>query len=144
MLTEERLKEIEARVAIWKTAEDHAEDFGFYAVMDSPDDPRDAALKLAPDVPDLVAEIRWLRAKPLLVLNPGGKPEIRLISDLPEEGAYLLAKAMQELDEARTIIWGLRRGDCWCGVGIDNPMYQGKHDKICLQAQKAMNEGKRA
>jgi len=22
-------------------------------------------------------------------------------------------------------------GDCWCQVGIDNPMMQGRHDKTC-------------
>ncbi len=29
----------------------------------------------------------------------------------------------------------LRMGDCWCGVGIDNPNYGGKHSPQCVRAQ---------
>lgn len=35
------------------------------------------------------------------------------------------------------ILVGLKRGDCWCEMGIGNPMVR-EHDVACLQAQLAV------
>jgi hypothetical protein len=35
-------------------------------------------------------------------------------------------------------IKGLRRGDCFCEAGIDNPMMGGRHSEACLKAQAAI------
>jgi len=36
------------------------------------------------------------------------------------------------------LVMALRRGTCWCGVGIGNPMLGGKHNKLCLYIQSFM------
>jgi hypothetical protein len=35
---------------------------------------------------------------------------------------------------------GLKKGDCFCDVGIDNPMLQGRHSRSCGQATRALDK----
>lgn len=35
------------------------------------------------------------------------------------------------------VIEVLRTGSCWCGVGIGNPMFEGKHSAQCDRAREA-------
>jgi hypothetical protein len=46
------------------------------------------------------------------------------------------AARIKELEEA---LKGLRRGDCFCEAGIDNPMMGGKHSEECLRAKSALS-----
>jgi len=46
------------------------------------------------------------------------------------------AARIKELEEA---LRGLKRGDCFCECGINNPMMGGKHSDACLQAQAALS-----
>ena len=45
---------------------------------------------------------------------------------------------LSEIERLRAIIWALRMGDCWCGVGIGNPMSGGTHSAACISATKAV------
>lgn len=51
------------------------------------------------------------------------------------EAANALEGAEAQSDLLKTALIGLKRGDCWCEVGIGNPMLRGKHLQPCLFAQ---------
>jgi len=42
------------------------------------------------------------------------------------------------LDPMITVIRGLRRGSCWCEMGIGNPMVS-QHTRTCLEASRLMD-----
>lgn len=45
---------------------------------------------------------------------------------------------LQEIEEMMSIFEDLKTGDCWCQVGIGNPMIT-EHSKACLKLQKIFN-----
>lgn len=45
---------------------------------------------------------------------------------------------LQKIEELMIMLEGLKIGDCWCQVGIGNPMMT-KHSEICLKLQKTFN-----
>lgn len=47
------------------------------------------------------------------------------------------------ISDLKMLLHYLKRGSCWCEVGIDNPMYKGEHTNGCLQAQKIVDKLKK-
>lgn len=43
---------------------------------------------------------------------------------------------MTNLDACIKVLKNLKRGDCWCEVGIDNPNMGGRHSQACLDAKR--------
>ena len=43
----------------------------------------------------------------------------------------------RRIETLERFVKGLRRGDCWCEAGIDNPMMQGQHSALCQEIQAA-------
>ena len=48
--------------------------------------------------------------------------------------------AKNSIPRFKSIISDLRRGSCWCGKGIGNPMLK-THTDACAVAQEAMSDG---
>jgi hypothetical protein len=46
---------------------------------------------------------------------------------------------MSELKRAVELLKRLKRNDCWCEMGIGNPMYSG-HTKVCKDVQGFLAE----
>ena len=44
-----------------------------------------------------------------------------------------------KIGQAVLLLYGLRRGDCWCDVGIGNPMMS-SHDKVCDEVRAFLGE----
>ena len=41
-------------------------------------------------------------------------------------------------EEARHLLLQMKNAECWCEVGIGNPMFQGRHTSLCLSIQEYM------
>ena len=68
------------------------------------------------------------RYDPVIVLS-----EYEGIEETPR-GAYVRAEDVQAL------LAHLRRGACWCGVGVGNRAMQGKHSEACIEIQEFMKD----
>ncbi len=43
----------------------------------------------------------------------------------------------RRIETLERLLRSLRRGDCWCEAGIDNPMMRGEHSALCQEIQAA-------
>lgn len=50
------------------------------------------------------------------------------------------ARLTARVSVLETLMIALRQGDCWCGVGIDNPMLRGIHSAVCCEVSATMGE----
>lgn len=64
---------------------------------------------------------KWLANGDLLALECNAVPFARILLDLAES------------------LRAVKRGDCWCEVGIDNPMMRGRHSVACARASELLN-----
>jgi hypothetical protein len=55
-------------------------------------------------------------------------------------GLLQLTIECRDCKKLKEIIRGLKRGDCWCEMGIGNPMVS-SHSPQCIAAQKAIEAG---
>lgn len=44
------------------------------------------------------------------------------------------------LCEALELLWELQCVDCWCEVGIGNPMLGGRHTSLCLRVRRFLEK----
>ena len=70
------------------------------------------------------------------------RPHVSMMDDVfgpdmePDpSGKWFRESAVRELVKVLRL---LKRGDCWCEVGIGNPMLRGKHTQQCLIAQELL------
>lgn len=49
---------------------------------------------------------------------------------------------MSELERCLNVIEGLRRGTCWCGMGIGDPNYT-RHTIVCMGAVELLERNGR-
>ena len=61
------------------------------------------------------------------------------VREIPGEGIYYHESAMREAVET---LQRMRRGFCFCEVGIGNPMMQGQHTRVCEEAQALIDHHK--
>jgi hypothetical protein len=57
--------------------------------------------------------------------------------------AFSQAAAIVRTGELLEVIKALRRGSCWCGMGIGNPMVR-QHSPACERARLAVEAGERS
>ena len=57
--------------------------------------------------------------------------EERFVGGVVDEAAGFVRELLAEVIESHSAIYALRRGDCWCEMGIGNPMMK-EHSQICL------------
>ena len=71
------------------------------------------------------------------VIPPRTKTEHGVLYSIKQDGRNVQArKALHhEIVRLRALILSLKRGSCWCEMGIGNPMMRGAHTEACRQAQ---------
>jgi hypothetical protein len=63
---------------------------------------------------------QWLTGSEVLDMFPEEDPKLRRLLD----DRFYMVQLFKEL----------RRGDCWCGVGIGDPSMRGEHSLVCVKA----------
>lgn len=57
---------------------------------------------------------------------------------LTQEQVDEFEEIIQKIEDLTDVLKELKTGDCWCQVGIGNPMIT-EHSKACLKLQKIFN-----